>query len=288
VPARSPLDLFGILPQYKLFAPATPERSMVPDDQDSGLCFQVPVRRGMGPDLWSTSTALVPVQRICHDVNGYYRELGVNWRATRRELAVAYMARNGMASSRLTYIFKQLLNPKVREAYDRTGPGGEFLDDYTQTDLKRRASDEAVRRSTLGQTASADDIMDEWGYVTVPEDGIDSVSPMGKDRGQRRNGPWNYSYYAWKTSGYLQNEERLQQWQELLSMAAARQRVAPVLAIGLTAMSDRPFMLEDINGKPVVFFPEESQPDLSVAEDAIEHSLQFSPNPLESSESEIS
>jgi hypothetical protein len=285
VPARSPLDLSEITPQYELFReePTHEEPPVLPGDSGTAYCFALaPVRLGAGPDIWSTSTALVPAVLVCHDVNGYYRELGVHWQATRKQLAQAYMALGGMGSARLTYVFKQLLNPKTREAYDRTSAGETFLDDYTTDQLKRQAHQEARRRTTLGQSVTPADVMDEWGYAVLDDAEVDSVSPIRKDQSQLRKEPWGYSYYAWKTTSYSADENRLRQWQKLLSTAASLRGSAPRLAIGMTAVSDQPFMLGDVNGTPVVFFSETAYPDLSVAEKAIELFPASSPNPLES------
>ncbi len=280
MPFRPPLDLTSIMEQHAtrpVVREEEPERLVALDD---GFCFsREPVRKGAGPDVWSTSTALVPVEFVCADVNGYYRELGVDWRATRKELAVAYMAVGGMGSPRLTYVFKQLLNPKVREEYDKTRAGEPFFDDYTVEELKRRAADEAGRRSLMGQTISVDEIIDEWGYVSFADDEVDSVSPMREDRYQRPELPWTYSYYAWKTTSYLQDEKLLRQWQELLSTAASRCGVAPQLALGLTAVSDQPFMMKHVGNKPVVFFTEGAVPDISIAEKVVEHLLRTPSDP---------
>lgn len=288
--ARPALDLSDITRQYDLFGPAVREEPPVlPGDTEPALCFsKAPVRLGQGPDVWSTGTALVPAVRVCPDVNGYYRELGVHWRATRRELREAYAARDGQSSARLTYVFKQLLNAEVRDQYDHTPAGEIFLDDYTADDLKRRAHEEAGRRASLGQSVKPEEVMDEWGYTVLDDTEVDRVSPVVKDQRQQRRDPWGYSYYAWKTASYLHSEADLRQWQVLLSTAASLRGAAPRLAIGITALSDQSFMLGDVNGKPVVFFSETASPDLSVAEAAIELFATSSPHHPESpEESEI-
>lgn len=284
MPARPPLDLSEITRQYELFREEAPreEAPVLPGDSDTAYCFaQAPVRLGVGPDVWSTCTALVPVVPVCHDVNGYYRELGVDWQATRKELAQAYMARGGMGSVRLTYVFKQLLNRKVREAYDKTPAGEVFLDDYTdeQVRLERKARSEAARRRIQGETVSVETVLDEMGYFVLDEGEVDRVSPIVNDRGQHKKEPWKYSYYVWKTTSYSPVEgDRLRMWQGLLSTAASLCGSAPRLAIGITALSDQSFMLGDVNGTPVVFFSETTVPDLSVAKEAIELFPQSSPH----------
>jgi len=281
--SRPDLDLTAILAQHQptLPSPEEVEAMRKVQEPDDSLRYETPVRLGWGPDRWSTSTALVPVERVCHDVNGYYRELGVDWRATRRELMEAYVARDGQSSARLTYIFKQLLNPQVREAYDKMPKGELFLDDYTQDDLKRRAHEEASRRSTLGQSVSAEQVLDDWGFVTLDgEEGVDTVKAVGNDRTRKAAGePWRYSYYAWKTENFVQDVSRLQEWQKLLTLAAAQTGSATEMAIGVTSMtrlSDQWFIIEHVNDKPVVFFFTDVEPTAEIASEAVAEFLNFS------------
>jgi hypothetical protein len=148
---------------------------------------------------------------------------------------------------------------------------------------------ESGRRAAEGQLISPEQILDEWGYAVLGEDEVDSVSPIGKDQINHEAEPWEYSFYAWKTSSYLPDESRLRRWQELLSTAATRYGVRPEMIIGATALSDQPFMLENVNGSPVVFFSEDTPLESSIADDVIESYLRISPHlqPL-SAESDIS
>ncbi|MFE4863234.1 hypothetical protein, partial [Streptomyces sp. NPDC056670] len=90
----------------------------------------------------STSTTLVPARAAvaCHDVNGYYRTLGVRPDATRRQLMDAYVAQDGQADAYTTYAFKQLLNPRTRARYDAAPLGEPFSDQYVRAEIVRRAS----------------------------------------------------------------------------------------------------------------------------------------------------
>lgn len=281
---RPDLDLSSILTLHEKALPSREETEAMRKAQepDDSLRYNVPVRLGWGPARWSTSMALVPVERVCHDVNGYYRELGVDWQATRKELRESYMALDGQTSARLTYIFKQLLDPVTREVYDKTPKGEVFLDDYTEDELKRRAHEEASKRSTLGQSVSADEVLDDWGYVTLdPEEGVDTVRAVRKDLPQRKAAGrnWSYSYYAWKTENFVQNEARLQEWQELLAKAAVRVGSSSEVAIGATSMvrlSDQWFIIEPVDGKPVVFFFTDVEPTTEIAEQALAEFLNFS------------
>jgi len=275
---RAALDLDVILAQYAPIRAPEPDRPvLLSEDPQDLLRFAVPVRLGRGPLTWSSSTVLVVPERVCWDVNGYYQELGVHWRASRKELAQAYQDKAGQYSPRLTYIFKQLLNAKIREAYDRTPQDAMFLDEYTDTELKQRAHRESGRRAAQGQLLSPEEILDEWGYTLLSDDEVDSVSPIVKDQ-DHRGDPWEYSYYAWKTSSYLPDEVRLQHWQELLSTAASRRGISPEMVIGTTALSDRPYMLEDVNGQTVIFFSEKTLLEPSIADEAIEDYLRISPH----------
>jgi hypothetical protein len=272
---RPPLDLSNILALHKDPLPSPEEveglrQDQTPDDQ---LRYEKPVRLGWGPARWSTSMALVPMERVCHDVNGYYRELEVDWRATKKELKEAYQAKDGQSSARLTYVFKQLLDPVTREVYDKSPKGELFLDDYTEDDLKRRAHEEAARRSGLGQTATRDDVLDDWGYKVLDDtpDGVDSVKAVRNDRPRRAaRTAWGYSYWAWQTKDFVQNESRLRQWQELLAVAAAQHGEIPEVVLGVTSMSDQPYMLEDVAGDRVVFFSTETEPTAEIAVQVIE------------------
>lgn len=274
---RPDLDLSAILGLHERMLPSAEEAEAMrkSQDQDDSLRYETPVRLGWGPDRWSTSMALVPVVHVCHDVNGYYRELGVDWRATRKELMQAYMAKDGQSSVRLTYVFKQLLDPLIREAYDKSPKGEPFLDDYTQDDLKKRAHMEASRRSGLGEVVSAEDVLGEMGYVTLDEEeGVDTVRATRQDLSQRKAGRgWRYSYYAWQTREFVQDESRLQEWQDLLSKSSVeRMGSSAEVAIGVTSMlglSDRPFIIETVGNKPVIFFSTEAEPTSDVATQAL-------------------
>lgn len=277
---RPDLDLTAILDLHERVLPSPEEAEALRrvQEPDDSLRYDTPVRLGWGPDRWSTSTALVPVEPVCYDVNGYYRELGVDWRASRKELREAYVAKNGQESPRLTYIFKQLLDPVVREAYDKTPQGEVFLDDYTEADLSRRAHEEAGKRALLGLEDSVEDVLADWGYVVLDREEVDNVRAVRQDRPQRtRRSEWNYSYYAWKTEDFVQDEARLQEWQKLLSKAAAQAGRSPDVSIGLTSLtllSDHRFIIETVGGKPVIFFSTEDEPAMEVAEHALSEILE--------------
>lgn len=273
---RPDLDLSGILAAFDRRW-LTPDQEVVVRNvpEQDGLKFPLPQRFGLGPDVWSASTELAVPVRFRWDVNGYYAALGVSPQATRRELREAYQVLEGQSSPYLTYVFKQLLNPETRAAYDAAPLGQMFLDEYTQRDLKRRAKTEAHRRSSRGEFTTAEQVMDDWGYVTEDGgEGVDTVSPT-EQNSPRRAARLEYSYYCWRTTKFLVDEELLQQWQRVLTATAAELGIAPRLSFGITSVSDRPYILEQVGDRVVIFFPEGEEPTESVAQEAIEALQQF-------------
>jgi hypothetical protein len=270
---RPSLDLSSLLSSFdrRWLTPDTEEEDDAPEAD--GVKFPEPVRLGWGPHQWSASTELAVPIALRWDVNGYYAALGVEPTATRRQLREAYQALDGQSSVYLTYVLKQLLNPVTRAAYDNAPLGYPFLDDYQNEALQRRASHEAGRRSREGAATSKDQVLDEWGYVMVDE-GVDSVSQSGEDR-DRKAEPMRYSYYGWRTSSFLPDTEILQRWQAVLAAAAATLKVAPKLSFGVTGLSDQSYILNAVDGQPVIFFPEGEEPTDSVAREAIEEFTKF-------------
>jgi hypothetical protein len=273
---RPDLDLSGILANFNrnwLFPDQEEKVREIPEKD--GLKFPLPQRFGVGPDVWSSCTELAVPVRFCWDVNGYYAALGVPTGATRRELREAYQVLEGQSSPYLTYVFKQLLNPETRAAYDAAPLGQLFLDEYTQRQLKRRAKTEAHRRSAQGEFVTAEQVMDDWGYVAEEEgEGVDTVSPT-EQNSPRKAERLEYSYYGWKTTKFMMDEGVLQGWQRVLTATAAQLGIAPRLSFGITSVSDRPYILEQVGDRVVIFFLEGEEPTESVARDAIDALSQF-------------
>lgn len=227
--------------------------------------FNTPQRAGIGPDTASSCTDLALDPQICWDVNGYYASLGVGWRASRKELGLAYLAAGGHTSVYLTYVLSQLLNPDVRRAYDRMGLGEVFLDDdYVQAALKRQASSEASRRSAAGATMSADEVLDEWGYMMEePEDSYqDSFDSEGTLRHDDPAGAgWGYSYYVWRTT--CDDVDRLRTWQEEILHVLAHGGYPPIrFSVGFVGATDQPIDIEILSGDRKIFFLNETAPPL--------------------------
>lgn len=224
------------------YAPARPTRR--DEDRDAVLV-------GNGPPECTSCTALSVLPLAIFDVNGYYRELGVNPRATRAELRRAYHAKvgeqqSGADAARLTYILSQLLQPDVRFAYDCTPLGELFEDRYVLEAIKRQMllrmdqKKAQLRKDGVDVDAIDDeslerDIYAEMGVETddeTPGETVDDLPAIGEDGSSPAK--FEYSYYLWGT-GLVEDPEnlgRLAEWQHLLVSAFAREGVSIKFAVG--------------------------------------------------------
>jgi hypothetical protein len=239
---------------------------------------------GSGPVVCSSSRELESWPSVVWDVNGYYHALGVGFRATRKQLLNAYNQLNGQDDDYLTYVFKQLLTPGIRRAYDATPLGAIFIDHYVETKLKRMAQEQAQRlRRVFGERAkTAEQILADMGFVidngdlddacqpdgdapeNPVEDGVDIPQEAQEDvhiGSKPQAAKWPYTYYVWKLT-YTQrygsdHAPVMQEWQEMIS-AACHQRGATVrFAVGLMG-GGRAWDVMSVEGDKVAFISIES------------------------------
>lgn len=236
-----------------------------------------PLLHGWGPVEFSTCTLLALSPEVCWDVNGYYRELGVHWKASRKELMRAYQSFGAMPSARIAYIFKQLLNPVIRREYDRTPLGGLFLDDYVKEAIQREATMRAAKKRMDGQDITPEQILDEMGLRLLPDDeealddevlGEEDVRAL--DVGD--TGIWPWSFYLWRTKQI--DEGRLRQWQEMLASAFGSRGVHLRLAVGLHGSSVHPWVIAAVGYRTVVFLHRDHQPTVEAAEAVVDRVVQ--------------
>lgn len=225
-----------------------------------------PALMGSGPAECSSCTQLSVVPLNIFDVNGYYRELGVDPRATRKELREAYQAKHGQSSSRLTYIIKQLLDPATRFAYDCTPLGEAFIDRYVEEMVKRkiktRVSERMQNLHDLGVDLDGvdagsleDDVASEMGFglkEDTPDETVDADLSEGEDDASPAK--FEYSYYLWKTRSRqdLCPTDLMVKWQRFLVSALAREGVTLRFAVGLHGDPYR--WVEGLVGYRTVFF----------------------------------
>lgn len=211
---------------------------------------EVLIKHGWGPDTCSSSQELEPSPVICWDVCGYYRRLGLHWKATKKQIRMALVKRTvmilGRGNARLVYAAHQLLNDAIRHEYDRVPLGMLFLKDKdTEEQLKRAAHAAASAMAARGRPeVTPEDVLGDWGFTTGPRGG-----PQGEGReGQapaappppltgRLAGYWElqWSWYAepgpvptWRA---IEIQE-LEAWQLMLIRAFAARGVRARFAVG--------------------------------------------------------
>lgn len=144
---------------------------------------------GSGTLVFSSCLALESWPSVVWDVNGYYHELGVGFRASRYQLRLAYQARKGDMDGRLTYVFSQLLNSQTRRDYDATPLGHVFLDFYVEQRIKNKAKQTAQSYRAMGLDISEEEVLAEMGFKATPKDpnGFDIPQKAGDDGSTQRS-----------------------------------------------------------------------------------------------------
>lgn len=282
---RPPLDLSGILGDYEVFGgsprrgPPAIEAGKAWYEQAPGAIEAEEVRRrtqeardnnpqlqGFGPLTASTCMALALSPTWCWDVLGYYRTMGVHWRATKKELMVAYQSFGSMPSAYQTHVFKQLLDPKKRRAYDMTPLGQLFLDDhYIQQMLKNRAAQEAARRSQGGRPTTAKEVIEEEFHFVPEEDetSVDAIESGGADSGPSGFAPWPFAYFTWRSN--KDETDVLAQWQDLVIQAVAAEGEVLSIAVGFVGKQPHRYLVGRVGKTQVAFINEKECPTPALA-----------------------
>lgn len=220
----------------------------------------------------STSTALLPrpaAPLLCHDVSGYYADLGVSWKATRRELADAYRARGGPDNAHLTYVFQKLLSKEFRARYDALQPGERPIDQPAKQLLRQRAHLRAAQINTEHgqQVITGTDIFlsviadlrksrpdlfdaDEAPQLECPK--TRDRQPLSASTAQ----PWPYAYLLLGST--CSDTRRLALWQDGLVRTLANHESLRRIAVGFHGKPGTPFLVKAI-GDTSVFFLNEDQ-----------------------------
>lgn len=209
---------------------------------------------GYGPAECSTSVEVALPFQMVWDCNGYYLALGLTPQANRREIREAYQRLRGWKSPRLTYIVKQLLDPKVRARYDAT-PFGSLYIDYEVESWLREKERQAVNQ-LMKEGLTTENARKVLGLRNKPEPApfemlddepeIDDTAPT-----VRR---WGYAFYLWNT--HEMDRERLARWQEALVRALAERGERTRIAVGLHGGMSSPFEVAPVGSRVVVFLHE--------------------------------
>lgn len=214
---------------------------------------------GHGPTTASTCTVLDVPGRFIFDTNRYYADLGVRTDATRRELREAYQAKAGHTSTRLTYVFKQLLDPQIRSRYDATPLGSLFLDDYVMEWLRRLRVQESSALRAAGRVDEAEVLeADSFGGLLDTEAREDQDEPPTSDRTM-----WSWGFYLRRSDCF--DVERISQWQELLVSALARGGLHLQLEVGFCGDMALKWDFYRDGDRILVFLNEDEQPTEALA-----------------------
>jgi hypothetical protein len=207
------------------------------------------------PAVASSCKDLERLPSYCWDVCGYYRRLGVHWRATLKELRAAYNTVDPQQTDeRLMYAFNQLRNPQIRRLYDLMPLGGVFLlDKEVNAAIKRAAAREAARRARDGESGAREDVMSEWGFDEVtPEEGRERAVAASLPTSLRsRSWGSSWGWYALVRPGTdwarMPDAEDMGDWQAMIAGALARLGIKTGFAVGACDDPESILVLRDGN-----------------------------------------
>lgn len=224
--------------------------------KDENRIFRATYR---GPLDASTCTDLAVVYRPVWDVNHYYRSLGIEapYRPTKKELRLGYQSVDGPDDERLTYYFKQLLDPKIRQAYDWMPLGSRYQDKYVIEEGMRKLSEKAS------------EVSQESGKMVTIEDLISDFERESPTRPKELNSKyldWEWSYYLCNSRKY--DVSALAEWQHLLVSAFAARGVRWKISVGYIGNTNRPFVVRSHEGRVVFFLNENETPTPELAKKA--------------------
>lgn len=237
---------------------------------------EAPYLRGHGPVECSTSTELAIFPEVIWDVNGYYRELGFQFPyrgITRKELRLAGLAISSESSVRLTFVLQQLLDANVRYEYDRMPLGEPYMDGWIEQELRLEAKREAGRRSAAsGEEISHDEVMDEWGMVTLTDEEKAEVE-RERQRDREMSAPtgrfsWPWAFYLWKSNKYAPG--LLGEWQTLLVSEFSRRGASGIkICVGFLGKQPHPWVTGEVGQRLVIFLNEDEEPTPELAAKAV-------------------
>jgi hypothetical protein len=196
---------------------------------------------------------------IVWDTNNYYRELGISFRASNRDIKEAYQKLNGQLSVRLTYIVKQLLNSVIRERYDATKPGGVFFDKYIAEYVKSQMLKDHIKEH--GRSLSLEEQIAQ-GHTDL---GLDEFinkefSLDGVDNTEAGKLPFRWGYYLKATHDH--QLKKLRVWQQVLCRVFD---ISTKLTLGLFD-GDTSAYLERIGYRDVAFINVHAEPTERLAQ----------------------
>jgi hypothetical protein len=220
-----------------------------------------PVLVGVGPVEFSTSVALVPWPLYVWDTNLFYWDLGVHWRASRKEIRQAYQAKGGESNVRLTMIVGYLLDPVHRRAYDLTPLGAHYFDDEIEEAVRHQAAAMATQAIMEGDELEEQELnkmIDELRESAFEEEERPRYRPLR----------YQWSYYVHKSqNGDL---ERLNQWRSAIIFMLRYWEAPATLSLGYMGETEDPFRICKIGYRLVLLVNESLDFDYALAWEAAE------------------
>lgn len=217
-----------------------------------------------GPFGWSTSRVLARrASVVCYDVNGYYRDLGIEHpyvHATAGDIRRAFLERGGPDDPRLTMIFTTFLDPLRKAEYDAMPLGTRYLDEEER--MARRWRDIAARQRG--------EIPDEEWEAAPATGSLDSEPELGKDgpypakETARTPDIYPFTILLRDTSTY--NLVVLEQWQNLLIDAVQRQGGPSKIGLGVMENQGTTWIVGDALGTTAVLLDRWLRPSQVEAE----------------------
>lgn len=235
--------------------------------------------------VFTTCTEIEPWPTWVWDTNRYYRDLGVSFRATKREIRERYMAIDGQSSPRLTHIVRQLVNDETRRKYDAVPLGAVFMDDEIEEWMRHRLANEAQKNVAAGrdQWDGVEDLAIRLGQMDPTESVLDGGEGgdqnLSHPRGTLRS--WAWSWYSWNTG--CTDTARLAEWQGALSRAFEERGERTELAVGFGgADMESPCEAKWIGYRLVAFLNDNEQPTEALAQAFVSRVVQYlHPEPVE-------
>lgn len=226
---------------------------------------------------FSTCVDLVLYPPIIWDTNRYYARLGVDPRATKAEIREAYIAKGGQDDERLTYIFKQLLDPEMRAAYDSTPLGALFFDYEIETAGRRVLADEVAKLRAMGLLDEAEEL--EQAIAEAFDAVVDSTDSTGHHKASHPGRTvWAWGYYTLMSGS--QDTERLVEWRGLLIQALQGKGIDR-LAVGFSRWTGVPWEVRRIGYRIVVFLSDDEQPTEAMAQAAADRVVHTAAQPID-------
>ena len=221
---------------------------------------------GFGPAEFSTSLALEHFPSIIWDVNGYYRDLGVHPKASRKELRQAYQALDGHSSNRLTMIMNILLDPKRRLLYDLAPFGSMYVDPEVDELLRLQAVRAAAEARARGEELNDEEAQARYESMSQSAEEMQDEMIRQMQRGmQEQIGGW--SYYLWRTKQRdMFQLRRLAVWRALLAKWLNEYHDGPPYTLGVGFFEgDQEAAIAVVGYRVVIFLNVKSEPSDVVA-----------------------